>query len=206
MVLNLYIPEPDLSRQIGRESRKAYARRVHEGFWDKWLKGPNVLDIGYRGDLGSETIVEGAYGIELGDSGYDGFHLPRLPFGLADTIHASHVLEHVEPASEYIREWWRALRVGGTLIIFVPHAYLYERRRTVPPSRWSPEHLTAYTLLSLSAVIEAALKPNTYRVRHLAENDDGYDYTLPVDVHPVGCFEIELVLQKIAEPVWKVEP
>ena len=92
------------------------------------------------------------------------------------------------------------------MIVFVPHALLYERRLTVPPSRWSPEHLVALTPARLLKFVERALEPNTYRVEHLADNHAGYDYSLPIDVHGVGCLEIELVLRRIVPPAWKVEP
>ena len=76
----------------------------------------------------------------------------------------------------------------------------------MPPSRWSPEHLRAYSPAALLAEVERALPPNTYRVRHIADNDTGYDYTLPLDSHGCGCYEIVCVLQKIETPAWRVEP
>jgi SAM-dependent methyltransferase len=195
----------DPGRLVGFESRKAYRRRCESGFWDRWLRGPNVLDIGFRGGIHDALpIVESAIGIGLDFPGYDGLHLP-FPDGWAATVHASHVLEHVAPAEDYLREWFRVIPVGGTMILFVPSAYLYERRLTVPPSRFSPEHLRSYTPASLLAEVEHALEPNTYRVRHLADNDEWYDYSLPIETHPVGCLEIELVLEKITPPVWAVD-
>ena len=193
-------------RLVGYESRKAYAARCASGFWDRWLDGPLVLDIGYRGaTFNAAPIVDCAVGIELDFPGYDGFHLP-FGDGEVDAVHASHVLEHVTPPEAYLHEWFRVLRVGGHLVLFVPHAFLYERRLTVPPSRWSPEHKFALTPASLLQLVEGALEPNTYRVRHLADNDAGYDYGIPATVHPVGGLEIECVLQKITPPEWKVEP
>ena len=52
------------------------------------------------------------------------------------------------------------------------------------------------------ADVEAALEPNSYRVRHLIDNDLGYDYTIPPHQHPGGSYEIELVVEKIAPPSW----
>ena len=98
------------------------------------------------------------------------------------------------------------LRIGGFLITFVPHAYLYERRLTVPPSRWSIEHLRAYSPAMLLTAVETALTPNTYRIRHFADADFGYRYDLPRDMHPAGVLEMELVIQKISPPAWQVEP
>ena len=54
------------------------------------------------------------------------------------------------------------------------------------------------------ADIEATLKPNSYRLRHLADNDRHFDYTIPPDKHSGGCYEIELVIEKIASPEWSI--
>jgi hypothetical protein len=34
------------------------------------------------------------------------------------------------------------------------------------------------------------------------DNDLGYDYSVDLDRHPYGCYEIELVIEKIMPPVW----
>lgn len=196
----------DPLRKVGYEARKSHLRRCRDGFYARFIPGPRVLDIGYRGgEPDALPIVDGAVGIEPGYPGYDGY---RLPFedGFVDCVFASHVLEHVAPPDDFIRDWLRVLRVGGTMIVVVPHAYLYERRLTVPPSRWSPEHLFSVTPSSLLGLVERSLTPNTWRLRHLADNDRGYDYSLPIDRHPSGCLEIEMVVEKISAPKWNVEP
>jgi len=194
----------DFYRPVGRESRKGYAERHVTGFWDHYLKGPVVLDIGYRGDIGAVTIIDGAVGIEPGETpGYDGLHLPCQD-GTVDAVHASHILEHVAKPAEQLAEWFRVLRVGGFLVLMVPHAYLYERRLHVPPSDWSGEHLHAFTPATLLTLIESTLAPNSYRVETLRDCAGGYNYALPRTIHPVGQFEIELVLCKIPPPAWDV--
>ena len=196
----------DPNRPVGFESRKTYRRRCESGFWERFVPGPLVLDIGFRGGISDALpILPGAIGIELGYPGYDGLHLP-WPDGGVDCICSSHVLEHVMPTGDYLREWFRVLRTGGTMILMVPHAYLYERRLTVPPSRWSPEHLFAVTPATLLTAVEEALAPNSYRILHLADADDGYDYSLPPESHPTGALEIELVICKREPPAWQVEP
>lgn len=215
----------DPNRPVGYESRKAYARRCANGFWDRFIKGQLILDIGFRGGVGNAVpIVEGAIGIEQDGFAidpqtshpvimdllarrerYDGLHLP-FENGTIDTVHASHLLEHVPFPDEHLKEWFRALRVGGTVILMVPSAFLYERRLTVPPSRFSPEHLRSYTPADLLLEIERALEPNTYRIRYMEDEDMGYDYGLAADVHPVGGLEIVCVIEKITPPAWRVEP
>ena len=200
------VPLINPNRRVGFESSKALSRRCSTGFWSRFIPGPAILDIGYRGGIaGALPLCSDAIGIELDYPGYDGLHLP-FPDDSQDVVHSSHVLEHVADDAATLREWWRVIRTGGYLITFVPHAFLYERRLTVPPSRWSGEHLRCYTPATLLALVERVLPPNTYRVRHLADNDDGYRYDLPLDWHPEGCLEIEFVLQKIAPPAWQVEP
>jgi hypothetical protein len=59
-----------------------------------------------------------------------------------------------------------------------------------------------YTPASLLRELEECLKPNSYRVRHLSDNDFGYAYGLTPDRHALGCYEIELVVEKIESPSW----
>lgn len=200
---------PDLSgerdRKVGRESLKSFAAKIDSGFWTRFITGPDVLDIGFQGygEPGSVVpIMPGAIGIDIDYPGYDGH---TLPFANAsqDAVYSSHCLEHIADHLRAIQEWHRVLRVGGHIITVVPSAHLYERRWRVP-SRWNSDHRRTYTPTTLLAEFEAALRPNTYRVRHLAENDAGYRYDLPPDIHPEGCHEIELVVEKIAPPGWRM--
>jgi hypothetical protein len=36
------------------------------------------------------------------------------------------------------------------------------------------------------------------------DNDLGYDYASIWSTHPYGCYEIELVIEKIAPPNWEL--
>jgi glycosyltransferase involved in cell wall biosynthesis/SAM-dependent methyltransferase len=200
---NGYIPPADPNRRVGVEARKTYAEKVRNGFIEKFLSGDAVLDIGYKGyESDVLPIVPQAIGVDFDYPDYDG---EKLPFESAsqDAVFSSHCLEHVDNARTAIREWFRVLKVGGFLVIFVPHQYLYERKLT-PPSNWNQDHRRFYSPATLLADVEAALESNSYRVRHLIDNDLDYDYTIPLHQHPSGSYEIELVLQKIAPPPWCV--
>jgi tetratricopeptide (TPR) repeat protein len=190
-------------RRVGREALKSYAAKLQSGFIQKYLSGANILDIGHRGHSSeAESIVAQAIGVDLGYPGYDGV---RLPFadGSQDAVHSSHCLEHMSDPVAIIRDWHRVLRVGGYIVVAVPHQHLYEKKPALP-SRWNKEHRQFFTPAGLLAVFEEALVPNSYRVRHLCDNDFLYDYTVPPDQHPVGSYEIELVVEKIATPAWSV--
>jgi ADP-heptose:LPS heptosyltransferase/SAM-dependent methyltransferase len=42
-----------------------------------------------------------------------------------DCVFSSHLLEHVEDYKAALAEWWRVVRPGGTLILYLPHADWY---------------------------------------------------------------------------------
>jgi SAM-dependent methyltransferase len=189
-------------RRIGREASKSYSAKVYSGFFRTYLSGRNILDIGYRGGFGeAEPIVKQALGIDLDYPGYDGV---RLPFadGSQDAVYSSHCLEHIPNLSQVIQDWHRVVRVGGYIVTVVPHQFLYERKKTLPSSH--PNHFHFFTPAKLLAAFEESLPPNSYRVRHLMDNDLCYDYAINPSTHPVGCYEIELVVEKIETPAWNL--
>ena len=195
-----------LGRPVGEEARKSYDQKILSGFWSRFITGPRVLDIGFVGQLGSGAlpIFEGAIGVDLDYPGYDGRILP-FETESQDAVFSSHCLEHIADHIKAIQEWHRVAKIGGHVITVVPHAFLYERRKR-PPSRWAElQHLRFYTPMSLLAEFEAALLPNSYRIRHLADNDQHFTYSAASDHQPGGSYEIELVIEKIRPPTWIVE-
>lgn len=191
-----------LGRPVGGEARRTFDQKVLSGFWQRFITGSSVLDIGFRGykDTIVVPITDSAIGIDIDYPGYDGLTLP-FPDGSQDCVYTSHCLEHISDHAQAIRDWHRVTKIGGHIIAIVPHAHLYERGKR-PPSQWNADHKRFYTPASLLAEFEEALEPNTYRVRYLEDIDDGYDYELKPNMHPAGLYEICLVLEKIARPSW----
>lgn len=188
----------------GGEAQKSYLRRVESGFFSKYYGGDLVLDIGYRGaaNPGEKTIVPGAVGIDLDYPNYDGVTLP-FEDETVDCVSSSHCLEHMLMDQRAITDWYRVLKFGGYICCFVPHQHLYEKRR-FPPSDFNSDHIRFFTPASLLSRFEETLGVNSFRVRHLADNDFGFDYALGPGCHSAGCYEIELVLEKIRTPVWNL--
>jgi len=124
--------------------------------------------------------------------------------GQFDYVWASHILEHLENPVLAIQNWYRIVKPGGLICIFVPSGYRYEKKLSIPNSRWNLDHKRFYTLGSLLAEIEAALKPNTYYIERLMDCVDGYDWSIPPDQHPVGEYQIECVIRKINPPDWEL--
>jgi len=188
-------------RPIGPEAAKNYFLRLREGFFEKYLSGSNILDIGFQGgNPNAVPIVDKAIGVGLDYPGYDGIHLP-FPEGSQDAVFASHCLEHIDNFETILADWYRVLRVGGYLLIVVPHRDLYERKSNLP-SRFNKGHKRFYTSASLLAEIESSLPVGGYRITSLKEIDDGFDYSIPPDKHAAGSYEIELVVEKIPIPTY----
>lgn len=181
------------------ETRKKLAERLAPGgLYDKYCQG-----IGFDVGCGTLGPIPGAMALEKNSKGYDGLHLP-CPDAGADYVHSSHFLEHAADPTAYLREWFRAVKLGGHIVIMVPHMHLYEKKMS-PPSRWNDDHKTFFTPGRLIALLEASLpNPNTYRIVHCRDNDDDYDYSREAKMHAHGCYEIELVIKKICQPRWEL--
>lgn len=180
---------------VGQESRKTWKEKLENGFFDKYMSGIG-LDIGGTGYVSDvKPILPSAIIVDLDYPGYDGY---RLPFAdqSQDYVYSSHCLEHIYNDERTIKEWFRVLKVGGHMIIVVPHQWLYEKKQ-YKPSRFNEDHKRFYTAGSLVYSVEMALEINTFRIRHLRENDKGHDYNQPDEEHSKGEYEIEIVLEKL---------
>src|ERR1700722_11359160 len=163
-------------RRIGHESAKTYMANVQSGFLERYLSGENILEIGYQGADKTSTVVSQAVGVDLDYEGYDGLHLP-FDDCTQDAVYSSHCLEHIDDDVGALRDWFRVLKIGGYLVLTVPHQYLYERKLVLDPNKTGHKHF--YTPGTLMQTIEQTLVPNHYRVRSLRDNDMFYDYSIP---------------------------
>lgn len=179
---------------IATESQKTYIDKIANGFFVKYMSG-HGLDIGYRGYNNADPILPNSLGIDLDYPGYDGIHLP-FPDNSQDYVYSSHTLEHITDYQTSIKEWLRVTKKGGYIITVVPHQDLYERKEVLP-SNWNGDHKRFYRSSTLLREFEVSLPINSYRIRHLRENDEGHDYSQPVTEHAKWLYEIELVIQKL---------
>lgn len=182
-------------RNVGTESRKTFEEKLGNGFFFKYMYGKG-LEIGYKGYTeGVVPILEDCIGVDLYYPQYDGKTLP-FPDSSQDYVYSSHTLEHVDDWKTTIQEWWRVTKSGGHIVIVVPHQWLYEKKGELP-SRFNSDHKRFYQASTLLKEIESSLQVNTFRIRHLCENDEGHVYTDPPEVHGRGLYEIEVVVQKL---------
>jgi ubiquinone/menaquinone biosynthesis C-methylase UbiE len=42
-----------------------------------------------------------------------------------DFVYSAHLLEHVQDFESALREWWRVIKPGGYLVLYLPHKKFY---------------------------------------------------------------------------------
>jgi ADP-heptose:LPS heptosyltransferase len=52
-------------------------------------------------------------------------NLDLIKDGSMDAVYSSHTLEHVEKPKDVLKEWWRCVKVGGYLVLYLPHKDFY---------------------------------------------------------------------------------
>ena len=183
------------NRNVGQESQKTYQDKLESGFFYKYMSGKGA-ELGYAGYIPNVIpILENCDGYDLNTPGYDGKNIP-VPDGYYDYLYSSHFLEHVGDYISMIKEMFRVVKPFGYIITSVPHKWLYEKKETLP-SRFNEDHRRFYTPASLIKEFEDALPINSFRVRHMQDNDQNHDYLQPNDEHSKGSYEIELIIQKL---------
>ena len=119
-------------------------------------------------------------------------------------ILADGVLQDIADYRGALRNWFEAVKTGGHLVLIVPHAFLAERQMALPV-RDRPTHRRLYTPASLTAEIEEALVPNSYRVRLLYDDDRDYDYVRDKSAAPIGNSRVVMAIEKIGSPSWSLD-
>lgn len=81
---------------------------------------PHLLGL----DSGADTAL---FGIQMRPDMLikDATRLPQLADGQQGCVYSSHLLEHILDYQAALKEWWRLVRVGGCLVLYLPHADLY---------------------------------------------------------------------------------
>lgn len=175
------------------ESSKAKERRIGEGFFERYCQGSG-LDIGYGGDLLAPNCK--GWDFEHGDA--------QLVAGVADRsydfVYTSHTLEHMVDPIASLRNWWRVIKPGGYLILYIPHRDFYEKRKTLP-SRWNLDHKHFFLLdrdeapdtKGILGLIKTAL--TGHEVVYAMDCSYGHTITDP-ELHSDGEYSIEVVVKK----------
>lgn len=182
------------------ETGKAHDRRVREGFFENYCNGKGIdIGVGRIDSHGADPLLPDidTWDKDNGDATF----MAGVEDESYDFVYTSHILEHISNCYLALRNWWRILKPGGYLILFVPHRDLYEKR-TELPSRWNGDHKffllpekeeLPYTI-GLLPLVTGALP--TAEVVYMNECSEGHTITDP-DIHSDGEISIEVVLQRL---------
>ena len=176
------------------ETGRARARRLREGFFDKYCKGEGI-DIGYGGDILTPDCS--GWDFRNGDAQY----LSGIEDESFDFAYSSHCLEHMYDVRTALRNWFRIVKRGGYLLLAIPHRDLYEKKSQLP-SHWNSDHKHMFLIGraeppdTLDIVEEIRESLSNYDIKYIKACDEGHTITDP-NRHSDGEYQIELVIQKL---------
>lgn len=177
-----------------KETSKAKERRKAEGFFERYFAGRGV-DVGYGGDL----VTPNCRGWDVEDG--DAHDLAGIGDTTFDFVYSSHILEHLENPARALQNWWRVLKPGGYLILYVPERDLFERKKSLP-SDISLDHKHFFLLdrddPPDTIELIPLLKDNLQGIEIVYQRicSAGYDANLPVSFMSDAEYSIELVAKK----------
>lgn len=117
---------------------KADAPQLYESSKIRWDTVPYTrgagLDIGcgpeklWPHSIGVDNRVDThLFGIQMNPDLTipDASSMPLFATGSFDYVYSSHTLEHIKDHEKALREWWRIIKDGGYLILYLPHKKFY---------------------------------------------------------------------------------
>lgn len=135
-----------------KECSKSIQRRLHDSNFSRRYFNGEGLDIGGKPDplfLYTQLfpLIKNVrtWDWEDGDAQY----LATVEDETYDFVHSSHCLEHLVNPKEGIRNWFRAVRPEGYLIITIPDEDLYEQGTF--PSIFNHDHKWTFTIWKSSS-------------------------------------------------------
>ena len=184
----------EIYRHYEGETTRCRDRRVREGFFDKYCQGEG-LDVGYGGDVITPTAA--GWDLRNGDAQY----LSGVEDESFDFVYSSHCIEHMQNVRVALQNWFRVVKPGGYLLLYLPHRDLYEKQ-TKLPSLFNPDHKHMFLLGrrelpdTLDIVEEITSSLQDYDIKYVKVCDEGYIRNEPgVQAH--GEYSIEAVIQKV---------
>lgn len=165
------IPPEGERKETSNKNDGVLTKRLKEGFFQKYLKGKSIIDVG----SGNDPITDTAFKYDkIFNKDYDATFLLEVFDESYDVVYSSHFLEHSNCNYLAIRNWWRVLKPSGHMIISVPDRIHYERK-TEMPSHFNRDHKyfiledkeeLPFTL-NLKSFLAAALSDKDYQLESL---------------------------------------
>lgn len=159
-----------------------------------WLRG-NGLDLG----CGPWKVAPHAIGIDQVDN--KGGSAANLAGDITDLIigdetvdfvFSSHCLEDIEDHTAALAEWWRVLKVGGHLVLYLPHADLYPR---IGEPGANPAHKHDFLPEDIVEAMKVAAPDWALRENQVRAERDEYSFFQVYTKRPAGSGQGALLEQ-----------
>lgn len=139
MVWSADLPEGNEARKI-RYDIVPYTRGTGLDLGcNMWKAYPHFIGIDNIDIKDPAIEAHDLYGYRLSqDVKSDATDLSLFASKSMDFVFSSHLLEHLKDTEKTLKEWWRVLKVGGNLVLYLPHPDFYPKRGE-PGS--NPEHI-----------------------------------------------------------------
>lgn len=89
----------------------------------------------------------------------------------ADAIFSSHLLEHIQDYKGALKSWWKAIKVGGHLVLYLPHKNFYPNIGTEGAN---PDHKWDFMP---DDIIEAMKEIGSWALVVNEDRNDGMEYS-----------------------------
>lgn len=119
---------------------------------------------------------------------HDAARLTIFADGCMPTVYSSHTLEHLEDYRGALAEWWRVVKPGGHLILYLPHADFYPRIGTPGAN---PDHLHDFLPADIIAAMRAVAPDWSLLENQERNNDDEYSFLQIYRKEPAGTGQRE---------------
>ncbi len=194
-----------------KECSKSITRRLNDpNFINRYFVG-NGLDIGGKPDplgLYSSLFCQMEYVRTWDRADGDAQYLKTIQDGEFNFVHSSHCLEHLVDPKQGLKNWLRAIKAGGYLVVTVPDEDLYEQG--VFPSTFNNNHKWTFTIFkerswskrSINIIDLIKYLGSEAELVRLEQLSSTYRFDLPrydQTLTPVGECGIEFVIRKRPE-------
>lgn len=107
--------------------------------------------------------IEGARPIENNND--ENAYILKDADATLDYVFSSHLLEHLDEPERALREWARALKKGGVLLLYLPHPAC---------KMWSPEHLKEHVWMPSPISVESLISSiDKFIIKDILYTPDG---------------------------------